>query len=96
MTEFSAAEKLRSRRPLPDLSNRRLAPEGQPAVAVGSSRKARSEIRSEIINTSMTARHFRLLEDLTANLRRVRGRGWRLNDTLELALETLARDSTAG
>ncbi len=95
MTELTAAERLRSRRPLPDLSNRRLAPEGQPAVAVGRTKKVRSEARPEIINTSLTTKHYHLLEDLTANLRRSRGRGWRLNDTLELALETLARDLPA-
>lgn len=90
MPEPTAAERLRSRRPMPDLSNRRLAPEGQPAVGVGRVPKARSETRPEIINTSLTTRHYHLLEDLTANLRRSRGRRWRLNDTLELALDTLA------
>ena len=92
MPELTAADRLRSRRPMPDLSNRRLAPEGQPAVSVGRGSKARSETRPEIINTSLTTRHYHLLEDLTANLRRSRGRRWRLNDTLELALDTLARD----
>lgn len=96
MTELSAAEKLRSRRPLPDLSNRRLAHEGQPAVTIGRVKKARSEARPEIINTSLTTRHYHLLEDLTSNLRRSRGRKWRLNDTLELALELLAREVSAG
>jgi hypothetical protein len=96
MTELTAAEKLRSRRPLPDLSNRRLTPEGQPAVAVGRNKKARSEARPEIINTSLTTKHYHLLEDLTSNLRRSRGRRWRHNDTLELALDLLARELAAG
>ena len=94
MSEITAAEKLRSRRPMPDLSTRRLAQEGQPAVSVGRTHKVRSETRPEIINTSLTTRHYHLLEDLTANLRRSRGRRWRLNDTLELALDTLARDQS--
>jgi hypothetical protein len=92
MTDLSAADRLRSRRPMPDLSNRRLAPEGHPAVSLGRAKKARSEARPEIINTSLTTKHYHLLEDLTANLRRSRGRSWRYNDTLELALDTLARD----
>ncbi len=95
MSELSAAERLRSRRPMPDLSARRLAPEGQPAVAIGRAKKSRSEARPEIINTSLTTKHYHLLEDLTASLRRSRGRGWRHNDTLELALDTLARDLAA-
>jgi hypothetical protein len=92
MTELSAADRLRSRRPMPDLSNRKLAPEGQPAVTLGRAKKARSKARPEIINTSLTTEHYHMLEDLTAGLRRTRGRSWRHNDTLELALETLARD----
>lgn len=94
MPEPTAAERLRSRRPMPDLSRHRLASEGQPAVGVGRAPKPRSETRPEIINTSLTTRHYHLLEDLTANLRRSRGRRWRLNDTLELALDTLARDQS--
>lgn len=94
MPEFNAAEKLRSRRPMPDLTKQRLAPEGQAAVIIGRTPKARSETRPEIINTSLTTRHYHMLEDLTANLRRSRGRRWRLNDTIELALDTLARNLT--
>lgn len=96
MPDLTAADKLRSRRPMPDLSVRRLAPEGQPAVSIGRARKPRSDARPEIINTSLTTKHYHLLEDLTASLRRSRGRGWRHNDTLELALETLARELSTG
>ncbi|MEQ1717545.1 MAG: hypothetical protein ABL907_16470 [Hyphomicrobium sp.] len=95
MSDLTAAGRLRSSRPMPDLSNRRLALEGAPAVAVGRTKKSRSPARPEIINTSLTTRHYQLLEELTAGLRRSHGRGWRHNDTLELALETLARDLPA-
>jgi hypothetical protein len=96
MPDLTAAEKLRSRRPMPDLSVRKLAPEGQPAVSIGPAKKARSEARPEIINTSLTTRHYHLLEDLTARLRRSRGRRWRQNDTLECALELLDRELSQG
>lgn len=88
----TAAEKLRSRRPMPDLSNRGLAREGQPAVSVGRQRQRRSEARPCSINSPITPRHMQLLERMTMRLRAERGRSWRQNDTVEMAIDALARE----
>jgi hypothetical protein len=76
----------KSTRPMPAIV---IACEGQPAVKIGNKRSAK---RPHVINTPVSDRTHRLLDELTQHFRQTHGRGWRMNTTIEHAIDVLARD----
>jgi hypothetical protein len=82
------AERHRTARPMPSLT---LAREGEPAVPVSRPAK-RSAERRKSINTPLSDHAIDLLDRMTHHLRKQHGRKWRLNSTVEAALEALARE----
>ena len=81
----------KSTRPMPSII---IPGEGQPAVSIGNKlagKNKRSVARPHVINTPVTDRTHRLLDDLTHHFRQIHGRGWRLNTTIEHALDVLAQ-----
>lgn len=69
------------------------ASEGAPAVAAAArpARTRRPIKRSHLLHTTLTAEAFDLLEEITRRQRRVHGRGWQRNATIEAALAAYAR-----
>lgn len=69
------------------------ASEGTPAVAASSRpvRSNRPAKRSHLLHTTLSAEAFNLLEELTRRQRRIHGRGWQRNATIEAALAVYAR-----
>ena len=88
MTDSPAARLAarKSTRPMPAIV---VASEGQPAVRIGNKRSAK---RPHVINTPVSDRTHQLLDDLTHHFRQTHGRSWRMNTTVEHAIEALARD----
>ena len=88
MTDSPAARLAarKSTRPMPAIV---VASEGQPAVRIGNKRSAK---RPHVINTPVSDRTHQLLDDLTRHFRQTHGRGWRMNTTVEHAIEVLARE----
>lgn len=87
--EQSPAERLAARRtmtrPMPAIV---APPEGRPALQV---RKGRSVERPRNLNTPITDRTFELIDNITRHYKNEHGRTWRMNMTIELAVEDLAR-----
>ena len=79
----------RSTRPMPAMTNIAVPREGQPAVKIGAKRSVE---RPHVLNTSVTDRTLELIDELTRHYRKRHGRTWRINMTLEQAIEHLARD----
>jgi len=88
MTDSPAARLAarKSTRPMPSIV---IPGEGQPAVRIGNKRSAK---RPRNINTPVTERTQKLIDELTNHFRQTHGRGWRLNTTVEHAIELLARE----
>lgn len=85
----SPAQRLAARkstRPMPVIQ---IPGEGQPAVRIGNKRSTK---RPHVINTPVSDRTHKLLDDLTYHFRQTHGRSWRMNTTVEHAIETLARE----
>lgn len=81
----------KSNRPLPPLI---VPQEGKPALEIGKRRHAgtHSVERPRSLNTPITNRHFELIDKITQHFRAKHGRnGWKMNRTIELAVEELAR-----
>lgn len=76
----------KSTRPMPSIV---IPGEGQPAVRIGSKRSAK---RPHVINTPVSDRTHKLIDDLTHHFRQIHGRGWRINTTVERAVDALARE----
>lgn len=79
----------RSTRPMPTMTNIAVPREGQPAVKIGAKRSVE---RPHVLNTSVTDRTLELIDELTRHYRKRHGRTWRINMTLEQAIEHLARE----
>jgi len=88
MTESPAARLAarKSSRPMPAIV---VPGEGQPAVKIGNKRSTK---RPHVINTPVSDRTHKLLDDLTHHFRQTNGRSWRMNTTIEHALDALARE----
>jgi hypothetical protein len=88
MTDSPAARLAarKSTRPMPAIV---LPREDQPALRIGNKRSVK---RPHVINTPISDRSHKLLDDLTLHFRQRHGRGWRLNSTIEHALDLLARE----
>lgn len=88
MTDSPAARLAarKTSRPMPSIV---IPGEGQPAVRIGNKRSMK---RPHVINTPVSDRTHKLLDDLTHHFRQSHGRGWRMNSTIEHALDVLARD----
>ena len=79
----------KSTRPMPTMANIVVPPEGQPAVKIGAKRSVE---RPHVLNTSVTDRTLELIDELTRHYRKRHGRTWRINMTIEQAIEHHARD----
>lgn len=84
----SAADRLLARktatRPMPTII---VPAEGQPALAVG--RKPAAKRKGQI-HSPVSNRTIELVDLLVQHFRKTHGRGWRINDTVERAIELLA------
>lgn len=92
MTDSPAARLAarRSTRPMPSII---IPPEGQPAVQIGSKMVNRRSVqRPHVINTPVTERTHKLIDEITHHFRQAHGRSWRINTTIEHAIEMLARE----